>query len=75
MILDEPTLGLDVKISNEIRKKIPELKKTILLTTHYMEEAKRLSDRVIILKDGKISKMIEDPKNTDIEEEFINGSE
>jgi ABC-type multidrug transport system ATPase subunit len=72
LILDEPTLGLDVRISNEIRKKLPTLNKTILLTTHYIEEAKMLSDRIIILKKGKIAKTIEDPKNTNIKEVFLN---
>jgi ABC-2 type transport system ATP-binding protein len=72
LILDEPTLGLDIKISEELRKKIFTLNKTILLTTHYIEEAKMLSDRIIILNKGKISKIIEDPKNTNIKEVFLN---
>jgi len=72
LILDEPTLGLDIKTSDEIRKKLPTLNKTILLTTHYPEEAKTLSDRIIILKKGKIAKKIENPKNNDIKEVFLN---
>ncbi len=56
LFLDEPTLGLDVIARRELWKIIKELKKTttIILTTHYMEEAEMLSDRVAIMKDGKI---------------------
>ncbi len=72
LILDEPTLGLDVHISHEIRKKIPLLKKTVLLTTHYLEEAKALSDRIIILRKGRVKKEIKNPKTADLEREFIN---
>jgi len=74
LILDEPTLGLDIKTSEELRKKILNLNKTILLTTHYLEEAKKLSDKIIILKKGQISKIIEDPKNVNIKEVFLNGN-
>ena len=72
LILDEPTLGIDVGTSEDIRERIPKLKKTVLLTTHYIEEAKMLSDRIIILKKGEISKIIKNPKKADIKEEFIN---
>jgi ABC-2 type transport system ATP-binding protein len=57
ILLDEPTLGLDPCISIEIREKILQLKqqgKTIILTTHYMEEAEYLSDRIGILNHGKL---------------------
>ena len=56
LFLDEPTLGLDVLARRELWDIINELKKkmTIILTTHYMEEAEELSDRVAIMKDGKI---------------------
>lgn len=56
LFLDEPTLGLDVIARRELWKTIRELKKnmTIILTTHYMEEAEALSDRIGIMKDGKL---------------------
>ncbi len=56
LFLDEPTLGLDVLARRELWDIIRALKGrvTIVLTTHYMEEAEALSDRVAILKDGKL---------------------
>ena len=56
LFLDEPTLGLDVLARSELWDMIRSLKGkvTIILTTHYMEEAEALSDRVAILKDGKL---------------------
>jgi ABC-2 type transport system ATP-binding protein len=54
LLLDEPTLGLDPNFALELRKLIRELKKTIVLTTHYMEEAESLSDRVGILHHGHL---------------------
>ncbi len=57
LFLDEPTLGLDVESRRELWKLILDLKRrgvTILLTTHYMEEADRLSDRVAIINEGRI---------------------
>ena len=56
MFLDEPTLGLDVIARSELWDIIRKLKETttIILTTHYMEEAEALSDRVGIMKDGKL---------------------
>ena len=56
LFLDEPTLGLDVIARSELWELIRSLKGkiTIILTTHYMEEAEALSDRVGILKDGKL---------------------
>ncbi len=57
LFLDEPTTGLDPQVRHEIHKVIGELKddgKTILLTTHYIEEAERLCDRVAIIDEGKI---------------------
>lgn len=57
LFLDEPTLGLDVLARRELWKAIESLKGeiTIILTTHYMEEAEALSDRIAIMIDGKIS--------------------
>ncbi len=56
LFLDEPTLGLDVLARRELWRFIESLKgrMTILLTTHYLEEAEALSDRVLILKDGRL---------------------
>lgn len=54
LFLDEPTLGLDVLARSDLWESIRTLKGTItmILTTHYMEEAEALSDRVGIMKDG-----------------------
>ncbi|MBQ3552113.1 MAG: ATP-binding cassette domain-containing protein [Clostridia bacterium] len=56
LFLDEPTLGLDVLARSELWDIIRSLKgkATIILTTHYMEEAEELSDRIAIMKDGKL---------------------
>lgn len=57
LFLDEPTTGLDPQARLEIRDLIEELraeKRTILMTTHYIEEAERLCDRVAIIDAGKI---------------------
>ena len=56
LFLDEPTLGLDVIARSELWDIINSLKGkvTIILTTHYMEEAEALSDRIAIMKDGKL---------------------
>lgn len=56
LFLDEPTLGLDVLARRELWDTIRSLKGkiTIILTTHYMEEAKALSDRIGIMKDGRL---------------------
>lgn len=56
LFLDEPTLGLDVIARSELWDLIRELKgkTTVILTTHYMEEAEALSDRVGIMKNGKL---------------------
>jgi len=56
LFLDEPTLGLDPQARRTIWEYIAELKgkKTILLTTHYMEEADSLSDRIGIIDEGKV---------------------
>lgn len=56
LFLDEPTLGLDVLARSDLWDAIRFLKGkiTIILTTHYMEEAEALSDRIGIMKDGKL---------------------
>ena len=56
LFLDEPTLGLDVLARSELWDLIRSLKGkvTMILTTHYMEEAEALSDRIAIMKSGKL---------------------
>lgn len=56
LFLDEPTLGLDVLARRELWKVIEKLKDrvTIILTTHYLEEAESLSDRIGIMAKGKL---------------------
>ena len=57
VILDEPTVGLDPQASRDLRDRVRELRaqgRTVLLTTHYMEEADQLCDRVAIIDHGKI---------------------
>jgi len=68
LLLDEPTTGLDPQARHLIWDKIRELKKqgvTIILTTHYMEEAAELCDRVLIVDTGKI---IEEGKPSELVE-------
>ncbi len=60
LFLDEPTTGLDPQIRLEIHGLIEELrseKRTVVLTTHYIEEAERLCDRVAIMNEGRIVAM------------------
>ncbi len=60
LFLDEPTTGLDPQVRHEIHGVIQELKenrRSILITTHYIEEAERLCDRVAIIDAGKIIEM------------------
>lgn len=57
LILDEPTTGLDPQVRHTIWAALRQLKRqglTILLTTHYMDEAQQLSDRVLIMDRGRI---------------------
>jgi ABC-2 type transport system ATP-binding protein len=57
VVLDEPTVGLDPQASRDLRDRVRELKaqgRTVLLTTHYMEEADQLCDRVAIIDHGRI---------------------
>ena len=79
LFLDEPTLGLDVIARRELWKTINELKgkMTIILTTHYMEEAEALSDRIGIMKDGKLlfvgtkDELFNKTGKTNVEDSFI----
>ena len=59
LILDEPTLGLDAATRRTIWRYIEEISEdvTIILSTHYMEEAERLCDRVAVMRNGKIVAM------------------
>jgi ABC-2 type transport system ATP-binding protein len=58
LLLDEPTLGLDPSFSRQLRVQIRQLSeeqgKTVLLTTHYMDEADQLCDRVAFINNGNI---------------------
>jgi ABC-type multidrug transport system ATPase subunit len=63
VILDEPTVGLDPHIRRQLWQQIKDLKQlgvTVILTTHYLDEAEQLSDRVCVLDNGLI-KLIETP--------------
>jgi ABC-2 type transport system ATP-binding protein len=79
LFLDEPTLGLDVLARSDLWDLIRRLKGkiTIVLTTHYMEEAEALSDRIGIMKDGKLllcatAQQIKETAGTDnFEQAFI----
>jgi lipooligosaccharide transport system ATP-binding protein len=58
LLLDEPTTGLDPSVRQEIWEKLEELRRvenlTILLSTHYMDEAEKLCQRLLVLSKGKI---------------------
>lgn len=75
LFLDEPSLGLDVISRSELWEIIKSLKKklTIILTTHYMEEAEYLADRVGIMKDGKmiVTGSVDEIKNISGKNTFI----
>ena len=58
LLLDEPTVGLDPQSAHHLRERILQLKsqgRTVLLTTHYMEEADQLCDRVAIIDHGRLA--------------------
>ncbi|MEA5051590.1 MAG: ABC transporter ATP-binding protein [Oscillospiraceae bacterium] len=57
IFLDEPTLGLDVRARRELWRHIEQLKGkiTIVLTTHYLEEAEALADRIAIMNGGRVA--------------------
>jgi ABC-2 type transport system ATP-binding protein len=64
VILDEPTVGLDPHIRRQLWKVISTLKEkkiSVILTTHYLDEAQMLSDRVIMIHSGKL-KLIDTPQ-------------
>lgn len=64
LLLDEPTVALDSHIRRQLWQKIKELKNegvTVILTTHYLDEAEQLSDRVCLLDQGTI-KLIDTPE-------------
>ena len=79
LFLDEPTLGLDVIARQDLWDLIRGLKGnvTIILTTHYMEEAQALSDRIGIMKDGRLlavgtpEELMEQAGTSDFESAFI----
>lgn len=79
LFLDEPTLGLDVISRSELWEVIRQLKEntTIVLTTHYMGEAEALSDRIAIMKNGKLlalgtaDQLKKAAGTTDFEQAFI----
>ena len=58
LVLDEPTTGLDPQVRQEIWQKLEELRRvsgvTILLSTHYMDEAEKLCERLVVMDHGKI---------------------
>ncbi len=57
LILDEPTTGLDPAVRQALWQRVRDLRSagtTVLLTTHYMEEAEQLCDRLVILSEGKV---------------------
>lgn len=65
LILDEPTVGLDPHIRHQLWETIRSLKNegvTVILTTHYIDEAEILSDRICVMDKGKI-KLIDTPEN------------
>ena len=80
LVLDEPTAGVDVMLRQQLWKYIKKLKakgKTVLLTTHYIEEAEKLCDRICIRAEGKVvlsetkKKSMEEFKQKKLEDIFI----
>ena len=79
IFLDEPTIGLDVRARRELWELIKSFKgqKTLVLTTHYLEEAQALSDRIAIMHAGKIKalgttdQLIEQTKQNSLEDAFL----
>jgi len=83
LFLDEPTLGLDVRARRELWETIEKLKGkvTLILTTHYLEEAEALADRICIMDKGIIQIMgtadeiVKASGKKDFEEAFLNYTE
>ena len=80
LVLDEPTAGVDVTLRRQLWKYINKLKtkgKTVLLTTHYIEEAEKLCDRICIVVNGRIvlsetkKKIMKEFKQKKLEDIFI----
>lgn len=79
LFLDEPTLGLDVLARRDLWRLIKELKQkmTIILTTHYLEEAESLSDRIGIMYQGKmvmsgtVQELLEASHTNNFEDAFV----
>ena len=80
LVLDEPTAGVDVTLRQQLWKYINKLKskgKTVLLTTHYIEEAEKLCDRICIVANGKIvltetkKRIMKESKEKKLEDIFI----
>ena len=79
LFLDEPTLGLDVVSRRELWNMIKKLKgkMTIILTTHYMEEAQELADRIGVMKDGSLlfvgdkDMLYKETDKNNVEEAFV----
>lgn len=79
LFLDEPTLGLDILGRRELWAQIEKLKEktTIILTTHYLEEAEALSDRICIMKNGQMKalgtaeELIKTSNQTSFEDAFV----
>jgi ABC-2 type transport system ATP-binding protein len=81
LFLDEPTLGLDPQTRNHIWNHIKNLNKeegmTVFLTTHYMEEAEKVADRIAVIDHGKIisqgtaEELKQQTKTTSLEEAFL----
>ena len=81
VILDEPTNGLDVMAVRETRESIRAFRdhgRCVLFSTHYMDEAERLCDTVVIIVSGKIvaigspEKLMEQTKQNNLEDAFVN---
>lgn len=80
VFLDELTTGLDTAARREVWRHLKELKKqgtTIFLTTHYMEEAESLCDRILLIKDGRkvtegtVKNIIESSPYDNLEEAYL----
>ncbi|HPE94931.1 MAG TPA: ATP-binding cassette domain-containing protein [Bacillota bacterium] len=80
LFLDEPTLGLDVLARRELWKHVEQLKGnvTVILTTHYLEEAQALSDRIAVMTKGKLravgtaQELIDMTGEKNFEDAFVN---